>query len=215
MTNTIVNGAWLNRQVFPAGPLDRQGHHPRRPDIARCAAEGREVLAGLRSRTRQSCRWPGLGSASQFEPGPVPRARRRLPTTPGPRTETATAGETIPEGLDFIIAVEPGTVIETITAWIADHHGQNPLVIIDTLGRVKPSARAGVSAYEHDYAVIAALKTLVDNEPGSGMVLVHHDRKAASEDFVDAVSGTTESLARPTPRLSSGVPGPRVKRSFL
>ena len=44
--------------------------------------------------------------------------------------------------------------------------------------------------YGHDYAVLSALKALTDAEPGSSLLLVHHTRKAGSEDFLDAVSGT-------------------------
>lgn len=100
-------------------------------------------------------------------------------------------GEPIPDGIEYVIRVNPSeSVIELIRTWVGEHHGQNPLVIIDTFGRIKPPARAGVGAYEHDYAVMAALKSLVDDEPGSAMILVHHDRKAASDDFMDNVSGT-------------------------
>ena len=49
---------------------------------------------------------------------------------------------------------------------------------------------AGESAYGRDYRVGGALKRVVDDHPGASLVALHHDRKAASEDFVDSVSGT-------------------------
>ena len=101
------------------------------------------------------------------------------------------AGESLPSGIDYIIRLDPAqSVLTTISDWMAQHRGQHPLVIVDTFGKIKPSARPGASAYEHDYAVMGALKALVDNDPGSGMILVHHDRKATSDDFLDSVSGT-------------------------
>lgn len=99
------------------------------------------------------------------------------------------AGETLPASLEFSIKLETD-VLETVSTWLAAHTGQGALIVVDTLGKVKPPARAGASAYEHDYRVMSALKSVVDNDPGSGMVLVHHDRKAVSDDFLDAVSGT-------------------------
>ena len=40
------------------------------------------------------------------------------------------------------------------------------------------------------FAEAVRLKALADSWPGMGLVALHHDRKALSEDFVDAVSGT-------------------------
>src|SRR5262249_18522094 len=60
----------------------------------------------------------------------------------------------------------------------------------DTLGKVMPPARPGESAYQRDYRIGSTLKRLVDECPGSSIVVNHHDRKAGSDDFVDSVSGT-------------------------
>src|ERR1700677_2927422 len=64
------------------------------------------------------------------------------------------------------------------------------MVVIDTLGKVMPPAIPGESAYQRDYRVGSALKRIADDNPGLSVVVLHHDRKAASEDFVDSVSGT-------------------------
>jgi hypothetical protein len=53
-----------------------------------------------------------------------------------------------------------------------------------------PPAVAGESSYQRDYRIASALKHLADSEPGSSLLVNHHDRKAAADDFIDSVSGT-------------------------
>ncbi|MCZ7526558.1 MAG: hypothetical protein M5U14_09385 [Acidimicrobiia bacterium] len=48
----------------------------------------------------------------------------------------------------------------------------------------------GETTYQRDYRIGAALKALTDDHPGTTVIVNHHDRKASSDDFVDAVSGT-------------------------
>jgi hypothetical protein len=63
-------------------------------------------------------------------------------------------------------------------------------VVIDTLGKAMPIASQGESAYQRDYKIMGDLKELCDAELGASIVVNHHDRKAAADDFVDVVSGT-------------------------
>ena len=51
-------------------------------------------------------------------------------------------------------------------------------------------ASQGKSAYQRDYKIMGDLKQLCDAELGASIVVNHHDRKAAADDFVDVVSGT-------------------------
>lgn len=190
MKPTIVNGAWLSRQTFPALHYIVEGIVPEGLTLLVAPPKaGKSWLALAMGLARAS---GGLVLGQPIAKGPVlylalEDGYRRLKDRCG---TLLAQGEPIPDDLHIIISMESCSVIETIRGWIDEHRGQNPLVIIDTLGRVKPPARGGASAYEHDYSVMAALKQLVDNEPGSAMVVVHRDRKAASEDFIDAVSGT-------------------------
>ena len=64
------------------------------------------------------------------------------------------------------------------------------MIVVDTLGKVMPPALQGESAYQRDYRVGAALKALADAHPGLAVLVLHHDRKANADDFVDSVSGT-------------------------
>jgi hypothetical protein len=63
-------------------------------------------------------------------------------------------------------------------------------VIVDTLGKVMPPELPGESAYQRDYRVAGRLKQIADDRPGMALLVLHHDRKASSDDFVDGASGT-------------------------
>jgi len=95
-----------------------------------------------------------------------------------------------PGAFNFITQVSPDHALPTIEAFLDAHANEAPLVVLDTLGKVMPASLPGESAYQRDYRVAGSLKALADDCPGAAVVVVHHDRKAASEDFVDAVSGT-------------------------
>jgi hypothetical protein len=98
-------------------------------------------------------------------------------------------GDPIPPEFEYLVRVE-GPVIDTITTWLDRHHDVPPLVILDTLGKVMPPAMQGESSYGRDYRVGTTLKRIADQHPGMTLLVNHHDRKAAAEDFVDSVSGT-------------------------
>lgn len=90
--------------------------------------------------------------------------------------------------LSFKVTIE-GNPVDTIAAFLDQHRDHQPLVIIDTLGKIK-GVYNGNDSYGHDYAQAAALKALVDRVPGSSMLVVHHTNKGEKSDFVDSVSGT-------------------------
>jgi hypothetical protein len=106
------------------------------------------------------------------------RMRRMLSGQPAPaRLTIATECPPLPDG---------GTV--AITGWLR----RNPdarLIVIDVLAKVRGRAAAGLSAYEADYAAIGHAKAIADGH-GVALVLVHHVRKAASDDYLSEVSGT-------------------------
>jgi hypothetical protein len=100
------------------------------------------------------------------------------------------AGGPIPPEFEYLTTVEPGRILDTITAWLAQHAGRSPLVVLDTLGKVMPPALLGESSYQRDYRIGTALKRIADQHPGMTLLVNHHDRKAGAEDFIDSVSGT-------------------------
>jgi RecA-family ATPase len=97
--------------------------------------------------------------------------------------------EKIPELFNYQTRVMPGKLLLTISAWMR-RYPDTALVVVDTLGKVMPPALQGESAYQRDYRVGTALKDIADASTGLAIIVLHHDRKANAEDFVDAVSGT-------------------------
>jgi hypothetical protein len=188
----LRNGAWLDAQQFPPLAYTVPGLIPEGsallvgpPKIGKsyfvltvglAAAEGGKAL-GIDVPKR-----PVLYLA--LEDGD-----RRLQD----RCRKLLCGASIPVSLEYLTVLEGGRVLDTITAWLNEHQGDDepaPLVILDTLGKVMPPALPGESAYARDYRIGTALKRLCDDRPGMTLLVNHHDRKAVSEDFVDSVSGT-------------------------
>lgn len=82
-----------------------------------------------------------------------------------------------------------GQAIELLDGWL-DEHPHARLVIVDTLAKVRPPSDGRQSVYEGDYAAIGALKALADHRRVC-VVVVTHTRKAAADDVVEEVSGST------------------------
>jgi DNA-binding Lrp family transcriptional regulator len=61
--------------------------------------------------------------------------------------------------------------------------------------KVRGNPPAGVAAYDADYAAMTRIKRVADHY-GVAVVLVHHVRKAAAEDFLATVSAPTDSPGR-------------------
>lgn len=96
--------------------------------------------------------------------------------------------EATPERFQYAIEAPPGFTFPMIESWLEQHEGQNPIVILDTLGKVMPNAKAGESQYQRDYRIGSALKKLA--RPGVSILVVHHTRKSESSDWMDSTSGT-------------------------
>lgn len=65
------------------------------------------------------------------------------------------------------------------------------LVVIDTLQRFRDSgAGVGRNAYAADYDALAPLQKMCRDRPGLAIVVVHHKRKAATDDPIDSINGS-------------------------
>jgi RecA-family ATPase len=191
--NLLANlrtGSWLDEQTFPPLTYHVPGIFP----------EGSVLLVGPPKAGKS---WLVLAVGLAIASGG--RALGCLPVQERPvfylaledgdrrlqdRCRTLLCGAPIPPLFQYMTRIEPGTIVATIEAWLAIYGNDSPLVILDTLGKVMPPALAGESSYQRDYRVGSALKRVVDHRPGSTLLTNHHDRKAASDDFVDSVSGT-------------------------
>ncbi|MGQ0573100.1 MAG: AAA family ATPase [Pseudonocardia sp.] len=133
---------------------------------------------------------PALGSLP-VEPGPVlylalEDTPRRLQT----RIRTVLAGRPAPAGLTVSIACPPMPAggDAQIAAWL-DRNPAARLVVIDVFAKIRGNSPPGVAAYDADYAAMTRIKQVADHY-GVAVLLVHHVRKAAAEDFLATVSGT-------------------------
>lgn len=92
------------------------------------------------------------------------------------------------ENLTFLPRLDTPAV-HAIQAFLDRHGPEKPLIILDTLGKVR-GTYGGNDAYGNDYSQMSALKGLVDAVPGSSLLVVHHTNKGEKADFLDTVSGT-------------------------
>jgi DNA-binding Lrp family transcriptional regulator len=105
------------------------------------------------------------------------RLRKVLGDTPAPsRLTIQTACPPFPEGGAHI------------RQWL-DTHPDARLVIVDVLAKMRGAETANSSAYSADYHAINNIKRIAD-EYNVAVLVLHHTRKAAADDFLDQVSGT-------------------------
>ena len=183
----MFSAAWLMEQEFDPLTYAVEGIIP----------EGLTILAGPPKIAKS---WLVLDTGVRISVGAdalgsIPVQRRRvlyLALEDGKRrlqSRLRTLGVAIGQDtLEFITEV-PHSPLETIGSYLAEHGHEKPLIILDTLGKIR-GTYAGSDKYQHDYAQASALKALVDAYPGSSIVVVHHTRKGEGSDFVDSVSGT-------------------------
>ncbi|MFD3885047.1 AAA family ATPase [Streptomyces microflavus] len=77
---------------------------------------------------------------------------------------------------------------EAIAQW-AERNPDARMIVIDVFAKIRGTSAPGASAYDADYAAVGHVKRIADHY-GIAVVLVHHVRKAASDDFLAEVSGT-------------------------
>lgn len=183
----VFSAEWLSRQTFPALEYVVPGILPEGLSIlvappkagkswlvlsiGLAAADGAAVLGSIPVTKR-----PVLYLALEDGPRRLQQRMKTLGIDYGPAN------------LAFLTSLEVAAD-ETIRAYLDRHRDEKPLVILDTLGKIR-GTYAGNDRYGHDYSQMSALKDLVDAVPGSSLLVVHHTRKSQSEDFLDSVSGT-------------------------
>ncbi|MEU7302643.1 AAA family ATPase [Streptomyces sp. NPDC007206] len=111
---------------------------------------------------------------------------RRLQTRMGKML----GGQSAPGGLTLVTECPPfpqgGS--DAIAGWL-DRNPDARMVVIDVFAKMRGPAPQGVSAYDADYVAVGYAKRIADYY-GIAVVLVHHVRKAGSDDFLTEVSGT-------------------------
>jgi hypothetical protein len=107
------------------------------------------------------------------------------------RLLAALGGRTMPRGRLEVrwSATRIGEGLEDDLARWLDGHADARLVAIDTLGKVRPRRSGSRNAYEVDVEDLGRLQTMFRNR-SVALLVVHHSRKATSDDFLASVSGT-------------------------
>lgn len=191
-TVEVVTGAWLDAQEFP----------PLRWVVPNIIAEGLTILAGapklgkswlvLHLALTVSSGGKAFGCINVGRPRPVlylalEDGHRRLQFR---ARQLLNEGERIPDRLHIVIKGGRLELETTLVDWLDQHQRNQPLVIVDTLAKLRPATNKSDNAYDADYRFVGRLKDIIDTVSGGAMVLVHHTNKRADGDFLDAVSGT-------------------------
>jgi RecA-family ATPase len=95
-------------------------------------------------------------------------------------------GRSAPEAL--LLRTDPLDAMEVAKQFATDQAGKNPLLIIDTLARIRPPRGPRADLYREDYQFGSSLKAIADL--GATVLGVHHTRKGESDDFLESASGS-------------------------
>jgi hypothetical protein len=177
-------GTWLDNQVFPdpswcvpgiipEGCCILSGHPKIGKSfllaIALAAASGGTVL-GVEVEAR-----PVLYMAMEDDARRL-QGRSRLLLSDSP----------LPEQFNYLTRDDSAQAMELAKVWVEAHQHRKPLVIVDTLEKIRVPRTQ--NSYADDYKAGSSLQSLLAE--GGTVIAVHHNRKGESEDFLDAVSGT-------------------------
>lgn len=146
-------------------------------DIALAVASGTNALGSVRTREPR----PVLLLALEDSPQRLQRRIRNL-----------RPDEPIPPLLTYPQKpINPMAVPAIVERWL-DYYGHlDPLVIIDTLGKVQTPPIGNEGPYGRDYRIVGGYKTMADKHLGTCVLLVHHTNTSnASDDWMNGTSGT-------------------------
>lgn len=189
----IRTGTWLDEQRFAPLAWAVHGLIPEGFGLLTGPPKAGKSWAALGIALAVASDGKALGKVPTGDPRPVlllalEDGDRRLQG----RCRHLLKGEPIPALLHYATTARPAEVLDLIGTWLEEHGDRNPLVVLDTLGKVMPHALPGEGAYQRDYRVGSHLKALTDAHPGSTLLVVHHVRKAGvgDGDWMDSTSGT-------------------------
>jgi hypothetical protein len=185
-----VTAAWLDQQTFPPLEWTVEGILPE--GMGLLAAPPKAGKSWMVANIGLACAAGGLALAKiPVKARPVlylalEDGHRRLQS----RFRTLMEDQALPAKLEVVTRASSGEALVIVDEFLRRHQHDAPLVIVDTLGKVKPPKASWEDSYQADYRFGGALKARIDTVPGGCLLLVHHTRKAESADFIDTVSGT-------------------------
>lgn len=188
--NRAVTAAWLDQQDFPPLEWAVEGLLPE--GMGLLAAPPKAGKSWLVADIGLACASGGVAlGVIPVKKRPVlylalEDGHRRLQS----RFRTLMGGQPLPEALQVVTKAAPDETLPIIEEFLSRNKGDTPLVIVDTLGKVKPDKSFGQDSYQSDYRFGGSLKKAIDEVSGGCLLLVHHTRKMDSADFLNMVSGT-------------------------
>jgi len=191
LLDKLKTGDWLDAQDFPPLAWAIPGLVPEGFGLITGAPKIGKSWATLDLALAVAGGGYALGTVQAGKPRPVlllalEDGDRRLQN----RARKLLDNQPIPARLHYATQAAPNEVMEIVDGWLELHGHDNPLIVLDTLGKVMPPALPGEGAYQRDYRVGGALKARADHYPGSSLLVVHHTRKAGADDWMDSTSGT-------------------------
>ena len=187
----LRDGAWLDGQQFPPLAYNVPGLMPAGLGIIAAPPKAGKSLLVLDWMLAAALGGSALG---RIRVGPARDVLYLALEDGGRRLQSRCRGlladgEPIPGRLRYILAVPPGEVLAVIRHALGEHPDTR-LIVVDTLARIMPLPLPGETDYLRDYRVGVALKRIADERPGLTIIVIHHTRKAFSDDYIDSVSGT-------------------------
>lgn len=95
---------------------------------------------------------------------------------------------TVPSTFQF--HTDPGTALAVMREFMERYKGQSPLVILDTLSEVMGPKPRDLAPMLHEKRTLQPIQRLCADDPGTSVLIVHHNRKDKTGDSVDSSSGT-------------------------
>lgn len=180
----MVDGAWLDAQVFPELHWAVPGIMPE--GFGLLIAPPKAGKSWLAASIGLTCQAGGLAlGVIPVEARPVlylalEDGHRRLQS----RFRALGSANGIPP-ISIIVDAKTEQIVPMMEEFNTRHADESPLIILDVLGKVSPPG-----SYAGDYEIANQLLAVVSRAPGSTLLALHHTRKTPSADFLDSALGS-------------------------
>lgn len=131
-----------------------------------------------------------LGSIGTVQGSALYLALEDTPRRLQSRLRQVLGNDAPPDGLTLAVQwpVLSSGGAELLAEWLEDHP-EARLIVVDVFERIRGQVPPNTSAYTADYFAVRRVKELADRF-GVAIVLIHHNRKVKSDDFLNEISGT-------------------------
>ena len=189
-----VTAAWLDQQTFPPLEWTVEGILPE--GMGMLAAPPKAGKSWMVANIGLACAAGGFAlSKIPVKQRPVcylalEDGHRRLQS----RFRALMEDQALPAELEVVTRASPSEALVMVDEFLRRHQSDAPLVIVDTLGKVKLPKASWEDSYQADYRFGGALKARIDSVPGGCMLLVHHTRRLRAPTSSTQCRGLKASL---------------------